>query len=193
MPGASPLMLAQNAAAARGMDLISFLKQFSDYPMAYPITQNSCRAIVPVLRKPLSSTTTSDSDTWRCPSTHNAIFFRMRGHLAFNAFTSEQTSIPGIGNPTVLDRLAIKSMNCNVKLYNTDRSNENVIDNQQMRLADILPTIGGDPVTMDPPLIVLNGQTLQMDVSLNDTTTSVVGGATEYGIVLEGLLIRIRD
>lgn len=169
----------------------NWLSQFTGYPVGSSsyLTVNEYQPVIVVLRTPLNTTTTSNSDTYRVPNPYNLLVQRVRGMFGFRALTSETLTITGVGNPDIIERVMMHASNCRVELKNDDKDYD-VIDNQQLVLAPILPELGGAPVEFDPPLNVLTGQTLKMTVSLNDTTTAVVGGNSEYGLVLEGVLVR---
>ncbi|MDO8688542.1 MAG: hypothetical protein Q7R39_00770 [Dehalococcoidia bacterium] len=130
--------------------------------------------------------------TFRAPATHNFVIEKILAHLVFKAPTTETASIVGIGNPSTIDRMALKAMNCKVDLQNTDRA-QKVIETNSLSLAALHRAAGGEPMEFEPGHILLAGEQVQMDLSLIDTTASVVGGDTEYGLVLVGTLIRVKN
>jgi hypothetical protein len=144
------------------------------------------------------------SNTYRVPSTHQLVIHEIFGHLAMNAiateFNADGTAITAskkASAPADVPGLALqKALNCHITLQNSDRS-QKVIDNStgtSLSLASVLPMTGGNAIDFRrAPHIVPAGETLELGVTLADNTAGIIGGETEYGLVLVGTLIRESD
>ncbi len=174
-------------------DVIKFLKQYTAFPLELPLTNGDYRDVLIRLRGTLTTATTSTTDEYKVPTTHMLLIQEIRGTVAFNDPDGETLSITGLGNPFVLDRIAIKGMNCRATLQNTDRSAENIIgENRNVPLSSLMEVGGGAPVKFSPPHPVLAGQALELAVELTDTAAAIVGGSTDYGILINATLVRTR-
>lgn len=146
------------------------------------------------LSEELSSSTASGSNTYRVPNTHKLLIMGVRPHVVIVTPSGETEPMTGMATAHAGNRLAFKASNCRVTLTNTD-SNEKILgENNAMPLSSIMGgEAGGAPLDWrDAPHIVLNGATLQLDVSLVTSGTNVyVGAATEYGVVLDVALVRV--
>lgn len=169
-----------------------WLHQFSDYVFSDFLTVEDYQPVTVILSAALLVGTTSGSDTYQVPNPYTLLVKRVRGHIGFNNYTGETLSITGIGNPGFLDRLAMKAANCAVEFKNTSKKYDifDNNDNTKMRVSDLISQIGGEAVEFNPPLVVLTAQVLEADMTLNDTNATVVGASTDYGIIVEGVLVR---
>lgn len=144
------------------------------------------------------------SDTYRVPSTHEFVIKQVVGHLALIDYTNEVRDV-GPADPTkgisdqagataalsFLNRVMAKSMNCRLDLRNSDRE-QKLFDNHSLSLSTILTLIGGRPLDWsETPHIVPAGETLAFNAALIQQAAAMVGGNTEYGVVLIGDLIRV--
>lgn len=163
------------------------------------------RGIMIPLAATLSGATTTKTATYRVPNTHQLVIHEIVGHLAFNDVAAGefdatgaaiQTSIKAATPADMPGRALLKAMNCHITLQNSDRS-QPVIDSSggaKLSLASVLPMTGGNAVDFrKAPHIVPNGETLELTVELEDNTADVLGGETEYGLVLIGTLIRVEN
>lgn len=167
----------------------NWLSQFTRYQFPDKLTVEDYQPVIIVLRQPLNTTTTSSNDTYRVPDPYHLLVQRVRGHFGFKALTSETLTVTGVGNLDVREHLLMKAQNCRVDFVNSDKKYD-IINNQQLVLSSILPELGAEPIVFDPPLNVLTGQTLKATMTLTDTTASVVGANAEYGLIIEGVLVR---
>ena len=152
------------------------------------------REVVVPMMAVLQVGTTSGSDKYVVPGDHMLLIHEVRGHLILKALTSETASITGIGNPGYLDRIAMKAMNCKVGLSNNEAKLDILGDSNKNTLGHLIGLPGSRPVRFDKvPQKVLRGATLLATVELVDTTASVVGGATEYGLTIVGTLVKVRE
>ena len=185
VPGAAPKVDPNSTAA--------WLQQYSPYKMRTPLTPQEYERATVTMRTRLTTTTTSDTRVFRNRATHSMLILSIRGHLAFNAITSETLAITGIGNPFILDRAMMKAMNCRLQLSNQDRQIPLFEGGQDLALSTILPEVGGAPIYYDPPHIVLPGQTVLLSSALQDTTGAIVGASTDYGVNLDVVFVRVYD
>ena len=138
------------------------------------------------------TTTTAGSTfdkTYKVPSDEILAITAIRGDLLINDFSGETLSVATLGNPTVSGRLLMKAMNCRLNLV-VDDDNRKLFEGQALGLAGILTHVGGHPIEKNPPDIVLDGETLKLTATLQDTTADVVGASTRYGIVIVGDLVK---
>lgn len=186
-PGATP----QGIPAVS--DVVKYLKQYTGYPLSLPLDNGDYRKITLRLRATLTTAATSATDEYKVPTTYALLIHSIRGDVAFNNPDGETLNITGIGNPMVLDRIALKAMNCTASLVNRDRSDEKIIgEKRDVPLSALMDLVGGKPEEYDPPHIVLGGQTLQGSFALTDTGASIVGASTDYGFVINATLVRTR-
>jgi hypothetical protein len=177
------------------------------YEIAKDLSPEDYRVVAVTLKATLGVGTTSGSDTYRVPATHEFVIEEIRGHLALTQFDSELHAMnhasdgtKGIGtsDPTAVsavlslrDRMLMKAMNCRLDLKNSDRE-QKVFDNQSLSLASILAYVGSPPADVsDEPHIVPAGETLIMNAALINVDAKMLGGLTEYGVTLVGKLIRV--
>lgn len=156
-------------------------------------------AIIPLVAR-LAATDTTGSQQFRAPATHKLAIKEIWGHLALFALASETLDLSAVmvGNftnsPMLSERVLMKAMNARLTLKNNDRT-QNIIDGGvgSLSLNAILPMCGGRVVKFDEPHIVPAGETLEMAVSLAQSTASILGGATEYGVILVGDYVRVKS
>lgn len=174
------------------------------YEIAKDLSPEDYRAVAVTLKALLGTGTTSGSDTYRVPATHEFVIEEIRGHLALTQFDSEvlgmnhaSDATKGIGTSDVngtlalRDRLLMKAMNCRLDLKNSDRE-QKLFDNQSLSLATILAFVGSPPTDLsEEPHIVPAGETLILNATLINVDAKMLGGLTEYGVTLVGKLIRV--
>jgi len=147
------------------------------------------RPVAIPLFKSLSTTTTSSSDKYTCPDVQRFVIRWIRHHLQIADLSAESQAVSAIGNPSYVDRLAMKMGNCRINIQNTSRT-QRLIDGDN---GLVLDSIRQRPIDWrDAPYILMPGETVKVDMALIDTASDVVGGATEYGVVLEGFLLRLQ-
>lgn len=158
------------------------------------------RAEIVPLVKQFAVGDTSGSQTFRAPATHNFVIEQIMGVCALVDFANEtlNLSTEKVGdfssNPNIPARVLMKAMNCRVTLQNTDRS-VNVIDGGlgSLNLSAILPMVGGRVIDYSSkPHILPAGETLSMTATLIQNVANIRGGATEYGLLLVGTLVRVK-
>lgn len=171
-------------------DAAKFLSQYTTHPIQLPLTNETYRWVFPTLAVSLTTTTTSDVNEYKLPNTHHLLITKIQGHLAFNNPDGETLSITGLGNPSLRDRIALKAMNCRMKLINTARTGEQIFPNNDLALSTLIEAAGGGPIELPTPHFIHAGDTLEMTAALQDTAAAIVGGSTQYGVVVHGLLIR---
>lgn len=171
--------------------VVAWLKQYTPWEIKTPLTPEEYECVAITMRTRLLAGTTSGQQNFRVRSNHVLLITTIRGHLAFNDLDGETLAITGLGNPDMHDRLFIKAMNCRMDLMNQDRNIKIFEGGQTLPLAQLLPMTGGEPIRFDPPHIVMPGQTIQLDTTLNETAAALVGGSTDYGVQIDGILVRV--
>lgn len=132
-------------------------------------------------------------DTYKVPSDQDLVILSLQGYLQFQLLNTEPTAILTWLNLDPSERWFVKTQNCEVSLENIDRSLE-VFDARSVPLSAISPPVGA-PLYFNPelPFIIPAGHSLRGTFTLKDTTTAIVGAATNYGILLGGALIPKRS
>lgn len=156
------------------------------------IQQEEYRRVSIALYKSMSAVGT-DFDTYRVPGTHKLAITGVRGHLAMIGMASEVLNLGNLtSNTSVQDRALMKAMNCRVALKNDD-DNVKLTEGRDLSLADILELAGGKELDWaDAPHVIERGKTIRADMTLVQSDAYVLGGATEYGVVINGILLRTR-
>lgn len=182
-----------------GMDIKSFLQQFTPYQLARDgsLSPRDFRNGAVTLRSRVTSSNASsppnDEAKFSVPDTHNLLIWGIRGHVEFNAPTSESAALSVFGNADIRDRIALKAMNARLSLQNETNS-EALFMNKEMPLSSLLEVAGGKPLDFALPMIVPGNNVLAMAVSfLDQSTASIIGGSTDYGLIFEATLLRRRD
>lgn len=164
------------------------------------------RPITVPLRGILSSGTTSAENTYTVPRGFNFLVRLVRGHVSFNALTSEELTA-AVANQValhrvagVLGRAAVKAMTVTLRLVNEDRGDlkffgregTDSAGNQILpRLSSIYPPAGGRPIRLRRfPYVAMGGDNLKLTVATTDGTA--MGQATECGVILIGELVSNR-
>lgn len=155
------------------------------------------RGVIIPLYATLLSTTTTGYDTYRVPTTHDLLIEEIRPHLlALDISTELYATIDAnlhMG-PTMEDRLILKASNCKVDLKNSDRE-QKVIENHSLVLVSLMKPVGDSLKFGTTPHKVPAGETLRLDVALQDSDHTLTGvastGSTQYGLVLVGKLVRV--
>ena len=187
-----PSLIGAAAPAGVMLDIVEYLKQFTTWNFKAPLTADDYRWASYQMRATLNSTTTTAQVTQRVPANWNALLYAIQGHLAFDAITAETLSITGVGNPGIQDRILMKAMNTRIDLQVSDRQ-EKLFETAVKPLSNLLTVVGGEPFTMNPPHFIKGGDTIQLDLSLGETTAAVIGGAYRAGVDLKILLVRNRE
>ena len=165
---------------------------------AADLSNDRYRPVAVPLMVSLTTTTTTGKDTYVIPGKNKFVITRVRGHISLTSILTETLSImsgtTGVGNVGFLDRLAMKAVNAKLKLQDVDATKKIFDGTNDLILASILELVGGSPLDFsETPFIAGQGDVIQLDVSLQQTDSAVVGGATEYGVVLEGFLYRVEE
>lgn len=181
--GCEPTRPPQNQAEA----LHAYLKELRD------LGPEDYREIAVPLLAALTTSTVTGSDKFRAPSTHNFAITEIRGHILLRDLSTESQAVSAVGNPSFPDRVAIKASNCRLALQNTDRTQKIFETSAQLSIGTFVEFAGGRPMVFDRPQILPAGENVQVDFTLVDTASDVVGGTTEYGIILIGALVRVKN
>lgn len=158
------------------------------------------------LRGVLSSTVTSAENTWTVPKGYNFLVRLARGHVAFNALTSEELTAAVASQVAlhrvagIMGRAAVKAMTVTLRLINEDRGdlkffgregNDSGGNQILPRLSSIYPPAGGRPIRFKRfPFVAMGGDNLKLTVATTDATA--MGQATECGVILTGELVSNR-
>ena len=163
-----------------------------------------------IVNKAATVLPTPGSDIFRVGGDYNFLIGEVRAHLALNGVSTEETGgdLNGfMADASVSGRMIAKAANAKVSLFNADRNDlrfvENNIQNSSvggplisnLALSTIMPLAGGSSLKLINqgyvmPLIVPGNERLQMTVTLTNAAAST--GATEYGLVCIGALVRMR-
>lgn len=180
--GARPIGSRNGAGGA--LDIAFGLKEVN--PEQY-------RSVVIPLMALLGATTTSGSDTYRVPTTHNLIIEKILPHVSLVDLANEvATVVTGVTPSSIADRVVMKAMNTLADLKNVDRE-QKVIDNRSMPLSALLPAAGGGPIDFGKtPHVVPAGESIRADMRWAVTTTAnEIAGNTQVGLILVGKLVRV--
>lgn len=140
------------------------------------------------LKKSLLAGTTTGNDTYPAPGNRQIIIGEIHPHLALINAAGESLAIANLGNPSLADREILKMMNCRVQLQVKNHSLD-LFQNASKTIS--LNSLRKRPMNLwHAPYIVPMGGLLQMDATLVDTTAAVVGGETEYGLMLVCIQIK---
>lgn len=153
------------------------------------------RGIAVPLYTTLDDTTTSGYDVYRVPTTHDFIIEKILPHVVLTDLATEvATPIGNAAVPSVADRIAMKAMNAQIDLQNTDRV-QKIIDNHSLSLASLLSAAGGNILDFTgTPHKIPAGETIRLDVKYAATGAAAANmekGKTQYGVVLVGKLVRV--
>jgi hypothetical protein len=198
IPAGMPLV---GLPSVGGNDTAALLKQFTQEPkfLELPLTPNAYRNAAVGLKAVLSTAAPTGQDTYRVPTTHNLVVWGMRGHFANIAPNgANEAAVTYAGNSPfqmtdLIAAITQKAMLVTIDLQNQDR-NEKLVENRQMALSDILELVGGAMFDWSrAPLIVMGGQTIQLDLGLAVSTTADIGDSFEAGVILDSTLVRCRE
>jgi len=159
------------------------------------LTSDDFRRDVIDLNAELSSTVSSDTDTYRAPNTHKLLIMGVRPHVVMTAPASETEPMTGMATAHAGNRLAFKASNCRITLINSDSGEKILGENHAMPLSAIMAgEAGGQPLDWrEAPHIVAPGATLELTSELvTSGSNAYVGAATEYGVVLDVALVRVK-
>lgn len=163
------------------------------------LTPEDYRGAVVTLKVTLGPGLLSGNIEFRVPMTHNLIIERIEPHIALidvvNEFinvnhpTDDQKGIGSFGtSPDVEGRIALKAMNCRLTLYNADRDQPVLMNGP----ASLYSLIRHPTDWTNKPHIVPAGELLRGEVSLVQQTPMLLGGDTEYGLVIKGSIVRVK-
>jgi hypothetical protein len=141
------------------------------------------------IKKRLSTAALSGSSEYKIPSDRDLVVFRIRPSWQPTDIPAE-IAVNAIFTAFNYDDLErIRMGNCRVQLLNKDRQLK-VFDNEDM----LLSAMKDIPLAFDEraPLLVPATHTLQATFSLSDDAAAVVGQPSDYGVILEGVLIPKR-
>lgn len=172
------------------------------------------------LRKALDGTTTSDTDTFLCPSGWNFVVHEIRPHFGFNNASTEAVPTPAdttfLSTGDLADRAMLKRMNCRVQLAveGAAQAALQVIDTTgtspqipagtatDMALSDLYDEDGKpSPIVFaegnDAGLLVVTGNaSLKLTVSLRKSSATATATAgqlalqAEYGLDVVGIFVK---
>lgn len=170
------------ASGPRGGRVLNFLSEALKLSLAH------LQAVTVPLQARLSNTTPV-SDTYKVPGDMDLLVFGMVGYVLFPTLNSETTAILTYLNLDPSERIFVKAQNCLVKLENTDRQLK-VTESRDVPLASITPPFGA-PVQwpLEALLVAPGNNTLKATFALQDSTSAIVGNASDYGIRLDGVLV----
>lgn len=177
-------------------NIVGYLRQFTKWRFKTPVDPDDYRWATVQMKQTVTTGNAAGVPTtsYRAPANFHMLVFGIEGHLAFNSLSSETLSVSNIGNPSVQDRLLIKAMNARLAFTNTDRNGgTKIFENANLPLASVLDYLGGQPLAFEPPHVVPNGENLQLDITMSDTTAAVIGGSTDIGINIKALFVRARE
>lgn len=148
------------------------------------------RVVVPIYANLAAAGT--GTDIYRVPSTYKLAITRIHAHVALLSQATEALALGFMTSiQSVRERIASKAMNARVQLVNLDTQIPILGENHAANLGSLMELAGGSPIDFrEFPHLVLPGQTLQLTVTLIDATAAIVGANTEYGVVLDALLLR---
>lgn len=174
------------------LDVRAYLRQYTTWNFRTPLGPDDYFWRTEQLKSAITTSATTASVTYNAPANFNMLIQKIRGHLAFNNGDGETLSIDGIGNPFVKDRMLLKAMNTRLALQNTGRTAK-VFSTADLPLSSILESVGGKALDFSlAPLVVPDGEGLQLDISTQDTASALIGGSTDMGVELVALFVRTR-
>ena len=151
------------------------------------------RSVVIPLIGPMLVGTATDTDEYIVPAESMLLIHAIHGHLLMRAPTGESAAIPGIGNPRYLARVALTAANCKIALTNNENKLQIFEGSNDLTLLTLIGAGGSRPLHFEVPHKVIRGQKILMTTSLVDTTASIIGGSTEYGVVIHGTLVKTME
>lgn len=155
-------------------------------------TDGDYRAVVVPLKVSLSAALLTDTAKFQVPGTYKFALHEIRGHLQITDVSAESLAIAGLGNLSYLDRLAAKAANCKLQLVNADRDSLRIFERPNSSDL-VVQALREETIKFKEPMMFGNSENIQLTGTLVDTATDIVGGATEYGVLLVGTLIRVRS
>ena len=169
------------------------------------LSPEQVRAVAIPMFVTMDDVTQSGYDVYRVPTTHDLVIEQIRAHLVLMNPNGEGGVKGDAGEPgsviktgslvltSFRDRLAMKASNALLDLKNSDRE-QKIIDNHSMALATLHEAAGGFPIDLGAtPQKVIAGETLRLDVRYAAILPALlITGATQYGVVLVGKLIRVQ-
>lgn len=147
---------------------------------------------------PLSSSPNNGVTQYRVPMNDFLVIRRILPHLAIASPSGESLVPAGAANmakPNATtyenqSHVFAKAMNARLDLRVVD-DDYSLFTNRTVTLASLMANAHAGPVDYrDTPLRIRPGKTIQLTVSLNDSSADAAGSTTEYGIVLVGGLVR---
>lgn len=163
------------------------------------LTSEDVRRQAITMRVSLSASIVEDNATYKVPATHKMGIEEVFGHLGGLVSTDSATppgggsSAVSAGSANIRDILIHKAQNCRIALTDTDTSEKLIGENQGLSLASLLPIAAGQPLNWrDLPALLSPAHSLQMTATLISTVAAQTGTASEYGLTLSVVLVRVK-
>ena len=179
-------------AKASPSEILNYIRQFTNWRAKFPLTVEDFRWIADRQSVALTTSVTSNNVTLKVPANQIALIFSLEGQIAFNLPGSETLAVTGLGNLSVADRIQVKGMNCRVALSNIDRKWK-LFETSNLPLSQITKMCGGEPLTMNPPYVLADGEQMKTEFELTSTESTIVGASTDYGGIYKILLVRAKS
>lgn len=134
-----------------------------------------------------------DFDTYKVPSQYKLTIEKIAAHIVMLDFVNEVLAIGNLPDfVNIEDRIRLKASNARVTLKNDDTGIYLLGENHPFNLGTLVHPHRSEIDYGSAPQIVLPGQTLRLDLSLVQSGAAILGASTEYGIVISGLLTRVK-
>lgn len=186
--GPGPSAMPANAARGGGGSYLDFARAVREAAQVDGLIRE---ALIPLTGSISSSTSNGEvTADYRIPAGEHLALREMRGLISISDLSAETLAIATVGNPTFSERLLMKASNCRFDLVVSDDKRQLVENSTKLELAAITTMLGGIPVFMNPPEIVLSGLTLRATFTLTDQAADVIGASTRYGILLIGTFVK---
>lgn len=179
------------------LNIIDYIRQFTDWRFKTPLTPDDYFWRVEQVLAQLGTSATTNTATYTPPANYNGLIFGVHAILSFQQITLETLSVTaaggatGVGNISLVDRILMKAMNTLVDLQNVGRT-QKLFGTNSKPLSDLLSVVGGQPIAWPIPYVLPDGEQLQMDLKMQDTTAAVVGGNYQAGLGLNCLFVKTR-
>lgn len=137
-------------------------------------------------------------DTYKVPAQYKLAIEKIGAHLSLQDIANEPLQVGNFAANdalSILDRIAVKAMNCRISLVNSDTSIYLLGGGSDFRptnLGSLMRPIGQPRDWSDCPALVRSGETLRMDATVIQTGAGIGTISTEYGVWLSGLLVRTK-
>lgn len=146
------------------------------------------RGVGIAMQAALSTSILTATDEYSVPSDQDLVIMGLSGYLQMPTLNSEPAVVAS-ANVEPSERWFVKAQNCNFQLTHKDRSLQ-IFDQRAVPLSALMPPVG-QPMWFSPemPIIIPGSHKLQAEFSLNDSTATIVGNSTNYGVNLIGALV----